>query len=357
MVFYIRELKDLRDYNMVRNSLVRGLGLRLWLCVCAGAAVLCLADTSAALTRVELYQATAPLTERSEAGQEAAFEAALRTVLVKVTGHRGVDQDPALAPLIASARRYVQQYRPAADNQLWVAFDGAALDRWLTQNNQPLWGRERPTTFVWLAVQTGQGGTVITADDTSSPIKAEFTAAAAQRGIPVLWPTAADLSRNHLDFAAVAAATPATLADLGHRSGGEGTLIGRAANPADAGAVRWIYLFQDRSSEFSGPSAEAVNRAADTYAGLYAVTGTLAPLDIEVTGINDLKDYASVQSYLESLGFISHVGVDSLSGNAVRFRLTARGGAESLQHAFALNGRLQAAGQSENGMQRFQLQH
>ncbi len=342
---------------MVRNSLVRGLGLRLWLCVCTGAAALCLADTSAALARVELYQATAPLTERSEAGQEAAFEAALRTVLVKVTGRRGVDQDPALAPLIASARRYVQQYRPAADNQLWVAFDGAALDRWLTQNNQPLWGRERPTTFVWLAVQTGQGGTVITAEDTSSPIKAEFSAAAAQRGIPVLWPTAADLSRNHLDFAAVAAAAPATLADLGHRSGGEGTLIGRAANPADAGAVRWIYLFQDRSSEFSGASAEAVNRAADTYAGLYAVTGTLAPLDIEVTGINDLKDYASVQSYLESLAFISHVGVDSLSGNAVRFRLTARGGAESLQHAFALNGRLQAAGQSENGMQRFELQH
>ena len=342
---------------MVRNSLVRGLGLRLWLCVGAGAAALCCADLSAALARVELYQATAPLTERSEAGQQAAFEAALRTVLVKVTGRRGVDQDPALAPLIASARRYVQQYRPAADNQIWVAFDGAALDRWLTQNNQPLWGGERPTTFVWLAVPGGQGGTVITAEDTTSPLKAELTAAAAQRGIPVLWPSAADLSRNHLDYAAVTTATPATLADLGHRLGGEATLIGRAANSADAAVVRWTYLFQDRNSEFSGPSAEAVNRAADTYAELYAVTGTLAPLDIEVAGINDLKDYASVQGYLESLAFVSHVGVDSLSGNAVRFRLTARGGAESLQHALALNGRLQPIAAGENGMQRFQLQH
>ena len=319
--------------------------------------MLCFADVSAALTRVELYQATAPLTERSEAGQQAAFEAALRTVLVKVTGRRGVDQDPALAPLIASARRYVQQYRPAADNQIWVAFDGAALDRWLTQNNQPLWGGERPTTFVWLAVPGGQGGTVITAEDTTSPLKAELTAAAAQRGIPVLWPSAADLSRNHLDYAAVTTATPATLADLGHRLGGEATLIGRAANSADAAVVRWTYLFQDRNSEFSGPSAEAVNRAADTYAELYAVTGTLAPLDIEVAGINDLKDYASVQGYLESLAFVSHVGVDSLSGNAVRFRLTARGGAESLQHALALNGRLQPIAAGENGMQRFQLQH
>jgi hypothetical protein len=342
---------------MVKNSLVGGLGLRLWLCLCAGVAALCFADVSAALTRVELYQATAPLTERSEAGQEAAFETALRTVLVKMTGRRGVDQDPALAPLISSARRYVQQYRPAADNQIWVAFDGAALVRWLTQNSQPLWGSERPTTFVWLAVQTGQGGTVITAEDTTSPIKAEFTAAAAQRGIPLLWPSAAELSRNHLDYAAVVSATPATLAELGHRSAGEGTLVGRAANPADAGAVRWTYLYQDRSSEFSGPPTEAVNRAADTYAELYAVSGTLAPLDIEVTGINDLKDYASVQSYLQSLAFISHVGVDSLSGNTVRFRLSARGGAESLQHALALNGRLQPLAAGENGMQRFQLQH
>jgi hypothetical protein len=342
---------------MARNSLVRGLGLRFWLCVYAGAAALCLADLSAALTRVELYQATAPLTERSEAGQQAAFESALRTVLVKVTGRRGVEQDPALAPLIASARRYVQQYRPAPDNQLWVAFDGAALDRWLTQNNQPLWGGERPTTFVWLAVQTGQGGTVITAEDTTSPIKAEVTTAAAQRGIPLLWPSAAELARNHLDFAAVGTATPATLAEIGRRSGSEGTLIGRAANPADASAVRWVYLFQDHNSEFSGPPAEAVNRAADIYAGLYAVSGTLAPVDIEVAGINDLKDYASVQSYLESLAFISHVGVDSLSGNVVRFRLTARGGAESLQHALGLNGRMQPIAAGENGMQRFQLQH
>ena len=341
---------------MVRKSLVRRLGLRLWLCVCVGIAALCLADVSAALTRVELYQATAPLTERSEGGQEAAFEAALRTVLIKVTGRRGVDQDPSLAALIASARRYVQQYRTAPDNQLWVAFDGPALDRWLTQNNQPLWGGERPVTFVWLAAQTGQAGTVITAEDTS-PIKGEVTAAASQRGVPIRWPTAAELSRNHLDYAAVAAATSATLAELGRRSGGEGILIGRAANPADTAAVRWVYVYQDHSSEFSGPPAEAVNRAADTYAGLYAVSGTLAPLDIEVAGVSDLKDYASVQSYLESLSFISHVGVDALRGNTVRFRLTARGGAESLQHALALNGRLQPIAAGENGIQRFQLQH
>ena len=35
----------------------------------------------------------------------------MKTVLVRVTGRRSADEDPALAPLIGNARRYVQQYR------------------------------------------------------------------------------------------------------------------------------------------------------------------------------------------------------------------------------------------------------
>jgi hypothetical protein len=278
--------------------------LRLWLYLCLGAAALCAANASLALTRIDPYQATVPLADRSEASQEAAFEAALRIVLVKVTGRRGADQDPAFAPLIGSARRYVQQYRAAPDSQISVAFDGAA----------------------------------------------------ALRGVPLIWPSAADLQRNHLDYAGIAGATPAALADLAHKAGGDGVLIGRANGPSNAAVVRWTYLYQDRSAEFSGAAVEGVNRAADTYVQLYAVTGTLAPVDIEVAGIADLKDYASIQAYLESLTFISHVGVIGLSGDTVRFRLTTRGGSE-LQHALALNGRLQPIAAGENGLQRFQLTH
>ena len=121
--------------------------------------------------------------------------------------------------------------------------------------------------------------------------------------------------------------------------------------------MRWSFLYQDRSSEFSGAPAEGINRAADTYAGLFAVSGAAAPAVIEVGGVNDLADYAYVQSYLESLAFISHVGVESLSGNVVRFRLTTRGGAEALQNALPLSGRLQPQSAGDNGIQRFELRH
>jgi uncharacterized protein len=100
---------------------------------------------------------------------------------------------------------------------------------------------------------------------------------------------------------------------------------------------------------------EGVNRAADLYAGMFAASGALVPVDIEVSGLNDLRDYASLESYLESLTFISHVSVESLAGDTVRFRLSTRGGLDSLQRALSLNGRLQPVAAGENGIQRFQL--
>jgi hypothetical protein len=306
------------------------------------------------MTRAELYQATAPVTDRSEAAQSTAFQAAMKIVLVRVTGRRSAEDDPVFAPLIGNARRYVQQYRSAPDSQVWVSFDGPAIERWLTQNGQPLWGHERPTTFVWLTAQTGpQSGTVITGDDTSE-LKAAIAAAAALRGLPLLWPSAADVQNNHLDLAGMNSMPPATLADIGKRLGGAGVLIGKAAGTAATANVRWTHLFQDRSSEFSG-ALEGVNRAADLYAGLFAASGNLAPIDIEVTGVGDLREYANVQTYLESLTFISHVSVLGLTGDTIRFRLATRGGAESLQRALSLNGRLQPIAAGDNGIQRFHL--
>src|ERR1700683_1690577 len=316
------------------------------------AVMLCLAGRAA--SAVETYQVTVPLADRSEAAQTAGFQMALKVVLIRVTGRLGADEDPALAPLVGSARRYVQQYRAAPDQQLWVAFDGPALERWLTQNNQPVWGPERPPIFVWLTEQTGpQAGTVLTSTD-SSDLKHSIDAQADTRGIGLIWPTAADLQKNNLDYAGVNNTSPATLQEIGRRSGGEAALIGRGTHAPAAAGVHWTFLFQDRSSDFTG-ALEGVDRAADTYAGLYAASGGIVAVDIEVSGINDLKDFAGVQAYLESLNFVSHVGVQSLSADTVRFHLMARGGAESLQHALALHGRLQSVGAGDGGTPRFQL--
>jgi hypothetical protein len=338
VVFYNTMEQYLRRFSIV------------WLCIVG----LCLGEAAGALTRAEMYQATAPVADRSEAAYTAAFQSAMKTVLIRVTGRRNADEDPALSSLVSNARRYVQQYRSAPDSQLWVAFDGTAIERWLTQNGQPLWGHERPTTLVLLAVQTGaQSGSIVTTDD-SSDLKTAIDAAAAVRGLPLVWPSGAELQKFHIDYAAVSTGSPSTFAEIGRRMGSDGVLIGRASSASANANIRWTHLFQDRSSEYSG-TLEGVNRAADLYAGLFAASGAAVPVDIEVSGLNDLRDYASLESYLESLAFILHVSVESLSGDTVIFRLSTRGGVDSLQRALSLNGRLQPVAAGENGIQRFQL--
>ena len=339
MVFYNTMEQYLRRFSIV------------WMCIVG----LCLGEAALGVTRAEMYQATAPVTDRSEAAQTAAFQGAMKTVLIRVTGRRNADEDPALSSLVSNARRYVQQYRAAPDGQLWVAFDGPAIERWLTQNGQPLWGHERPTTLVLLGVQTGaQSGSVVTTED-SSDLKSAIDAAATARGLPLVWPSGAELQKFHIDYAAVSTGSPSTFAEIGRRMGSDGVLIGRASSASANANIRWTHLYQDRSSEYSG-TLEGVNRAADLYAGLFAASGTAVPVDIEVSGLNDLRDYASLESYLESLtSLILHVSVESLSGDTVRFRLSTRGGLDSLQRALSLNGRLQPVAGGENGIQRFQL--
>jgi hypothetical protein len=114
--------------------------------------------------------------------------------------------------------------------------------------------------------------------------------------------------------------------------------------------VRWTFLFQGHSSEFSGPASEAVNRAADSYAAIFAVSGDALPLEIEVDGLDDVREYATVQSYLESLTFITHLSVQSLSGDTVKFRLTSRGGAATLRRALGLSGLFEPLGPSEGAI-------
>ena len=292
------------------------------------------------------------MAERSDSGQGAAFAAALKVVLVRVTGRRSAGDDPALGPLVAEARRYVQQFRVAPDSRLAVAFDGNAVDRWLAQNGQPIWGRERPVTFVWLAVPVTatQAAGVVRGDDTSA-LKAAVDAEAQLRGIPLRWPTAAELQAHAVDYATVAGGSHAMLIELGQRLGGEGVLIGR---PAGAGATLWLHLFHDRSGNFSG-TAEGVDGAADVYAGLFAATGAPVLVDIEIAGLADVAAYAKVQAYLESLSFVSHVGVRALDADRMQLRLSVRGGASALQRAIALNGSLVPQAATDGVVLHYQL--
>ena len=303
------------------------------------------------------YQVAVTVPDRSQASREAGFRAAMNIVAVRATGNRAAATDPALAPLVGDAGRYVQEYRYAPDGRLWVGFDGAAIERWLAQNGAPVWGRTRPLTFVWLIAQTGPAaGSVVTTDDTSD-LKAAIDAEASARGIDLEWPTASDLQAYRLDYTAVAQANPATLAAIAAKLGAEGVLIGRTTALTAQAGVSWLQVFHSQSGAIVGAAA-GVDLAADAYASMFAVSGVAAPVRIEVDGIGNVRDYAQVQRYLESLTIVSHMAVLGLSADTADFLLDARGGAMPLERTLTLNGPLERdTTDGAGGVLRFHLRH
>ena len=318
----------------------------------AAAASLYAALPAAAMTRAELYQASVPAPARGEANQAAAFAQAMRIVLVRITGRRNAGDDAAMSPLVGEARRYVQQFRAAADNQLSVAFDSNAIDRWLAQNGQPIWGRDRPTTFVWLVAPAAgnQPATVVRAED-SPDIRTAVEAEAQLRGIALRWPAAADLIGHHIEAATLLTGPNPPLFELGRQLGGEGVLIGR---PGPAGSILWAHQFHDHAGSTAGLT-EGIDALADLYAGLFAASGAPAPVDLEVSGLGDVAAYARVQGTLESLAFVTHVSVRGLDADRMQLRLSVRGGAVALQRALALNGFLEPLASSDPAVLRYQL--
>jgi hypothetical protein len=249
---------------------------------------------------------------------------ALKTVVVRVSGQR--DAPARLGAALNDPRKYVQRFGFTADNVLQVGFDSVSVDKLLQDAGLPIWGRERPATLVLLNVVEPDGYTHWISGDQPDMQKEIVGKAARQRGLPLKWP----------------AVTPAGFDESialqeAERYGANAALIGRA----QGGAVRWTLVSRDGSAQASGGLEDGVHLAADTFARMFAASGSsLGNIVVEVSGIRDLDAYAATLNYLESMTLVRAVALEQVSGDTMRFKLAVRGDATTLRRAIALDSRL-----------------
>ena len=104
-----------------------------------------------------LYTAEVSLDQEAGDPRAEAYRAALVEVLLRVSGAQLALDEEMVDLLFPSPGAYVTQFRPGADDSLWVSFDGEAIENELRRAGQSIWGSDRPLTLVWLAVDWGQG--------------------------------------------------------------------------------------------------------------------------------------------------------------------------------------------------------
>lgn len=274
-----------------------------------------------AVTLENLYEADQPVLNNA---RDAAFVEALKTVVVRVSGQR--DAPARLGPALNEPRKYVQRFGFTADNVLQVGFDSVSVDRLLQESGLPIWGRERPATLVLLNVTEPNGYTHWISGDQPNAPRDILEKAARERGLPLKWPA--------VDPQGIDESTALQEAD---RYGANAALLGRA----QGGMVRWTLVTVEGSSQASGGMEQGVHLAADTFARVFAASGSsLGNVVLEVSGIGDLDAYASTLNYLEGMTLVRAVSLEQVAGDTMRFKLAVRGDASTLRRAIALDSRL-----------------
>jgi hypothetical protein len=277
-----------------------------------------------AVTVPNLYETAQPV----DGSRDAAFVEALKTVLVRVSGQR----DAALrVGEISDPRKYVQRFGFTAGNVLEVGFDAASVDRLLSNAGLPIWGRERPATVVMFGVEEAGGGWRWLAADTPAREREAIERIARERGLPLKWPVMDAQERSE------ASSDSPGLMQAASRYGADAVLLGRARG----GVVQWTLLSNEGAARASGGLDDGVHLAADTFARVFAASGSsLGSVIVEVAGISDLNAYAATLNYLEGMTLVRGVALEQVTGEKMRFRLAVRGDAATLRRAIALDHRL-----------------
>lgn len=304
-----------------------------------------------------LYTTEVPYDREARDARGDAYAAALKTVLMRVSGSELANAPDVVAELFPNPASYVMQFRPGANNTLWVSFDGEAIERTLRDAGQTVWGSDRPLTLVWLAVDWGQGRReVVGADDPGRTrdqsrsidrnrlIRERVLEVAERRGLPLVFPLLDTTDLQKVTFTDIWGGFDERVLDASERYDANSILIGRV-RPSSSQRSRWTYYFSGSKTPMTGSPEAAVGQVADLLASEFAVAGNM-PIEtvaLNVSGIVSLDAYGTVQDILGDVSLIESFTVTQVSGDRVSYRVDVHGGAARLGRALRFNGLVETA--------------
>jgi len=306
-----------------------------------------------------LYEAELPVVGQGRTERKQAIRSALAGILVKVTGNSQIALSPGVPEILGRSFQFLQQYRyrtvPVDESSqssrpeqlLWMSFNQIALDKALRQIMVPIWGRSRPSTLLWLAVEQQGQRRLLGAED-NTPMLTDALSAAGKHGIPVDLPLLDLVDRQQIGIAEVWAGFHENVLLASQRYPVEAVLVGRLRELPDG---RW----QGRWSFYQGGQAlewqqlglrqtvlsEGVEGMASALVARYVSQPDRNPgeLQVLVKDIHSLADYARSDRYLLALDDVLDVQPTRIEADRILYTVRVRGDRISLLQAVQLSSR------------------
>jgi uncharacterized protein len=312
-----------------------------------------------------LYQATASVSDESTPKRKRAIKQALIQVLVKLTGDRNISKSSGINTLIERPERFVQQFRyqqtttqgerQVQSQQLWVQFDETALNDALRSYGLNIWGKERPSILVWLAHEVDAARSLVSFEESPEYLTI-LEQRASSRGVSLLFPLLDLEDTSRMSVSDVWGGFKEPVLNASHRYQSDVVLTCKLIQilptlweshwSAYIGSQEIHWTSQGELPEIV--LEEGVDELVDRLATQYANTGSTRTEVIEllISDINNLDEYARALSYLESLQSVTTVQVKRVSSDEVMFEIISHGGLTAINQTIALGKTLELVSNS-----------
>jgi len=299
----------------------------------------------------DLFESEVVVPNQSPAERSAAFRTALAEVLVRVGGGNNVLASEPARALLEDPGKLVQQYRyftrPGSQPPvlvMWVRFDEPGIRGGLQQQGLSYWGKERPDTLVWLAVED-RGRRYVAAAGDDSDVRQQIEVAARQRGVPVVFPLMDLEDQSRARFSDIWGGFFDNVLQASERYNPQAVLIGRLNRSVSGGwSSRWHLQVAGKSSSWTDSrndltllSQQGINDTADILASQFAVaTGGPGRVTVAIGGVDSLADYARINAYLAALTSVADMQLTQVNGSSLQYSLQLNGSLQDLTRTVAI---------------------
>ena len=341
-----------------------------------------------ATTLANLYEVSVPVFSQSNKERKEATTKAFEELLIRVTGKRDVLSLESSQKLLTNSRRFVRSFRyeeiPTSEvlrqqqnkvsevsdanqstdeiedeqeqsqpaQQIVVSFDEKAVKNSLWKSQLPVWGKTRPNTLLWLAVQDHEHRKMLDASE-ATEILALLKQQAEKRGVPLTFPNLDLEDQVKINVTDVWGAYKIPIDDASSRYQAEAVVSAQLfLDDAGMWQTRWhLYQSGDESSwTFSAPHLnvviyESIDQLAGALAERYAQVSSGqddSRFLIHISDVSNLADYEKINRYLNTLSVVKRAELTQIQNDELIYELELRSNPRALKQAIALGKTLSA---------------
>jgi uncharacterized protein len=301
-----------------------------------------------------LYDTEVPIQDQETTSRTQAVKTAMKQVLVKLTGERNSASRADLMPIIATAENYVQQYRylevvvndddiNKSELRFRVSFDESKLNNALRKLGVQVWGRERPSILIWLAMEENNSRKILIPEE--DPELFEYIdLQAATRGIVLINPLFDLQDSSSIRASDIWGEFHYSINSASQRYYPDIILTGKIfTSLPDIWEGNWTVYIESVLNE-------GINGVADIISVNYAQheKADIGQAILKVIDVITVQQYAKVLGYLQTLSPVSDVEVVQISPGMIEFNIYAHGGIGAVTQAINFGRILEPVGNNLN---------